>query len=442
MRGSIPFTPSTWINDPQIKDTLFKKTPLSAEVSFNTLPLGRLKSFVPQLNKIEGNINGNATVSGTIEALQYKVNLDADIPSLDFAQSQIGTVRDVKISSSFSENKKLNTTITAQINGGEFEAGGTVDLTDAKDPDFDLYLRTQYALIHRDDLMSMRANSDLKLIGKQTDATISGTIGIAESVFYKDIDLVPIGVPSSAVAEVNLPALSKKRNNDGFPIPAPFADWKLNLTARTDDPFLIRGNVATGNLTGSVQVGGTLAKPAPQGTITINNVKAKLPLSTLEIAKGEINFTPKNGIDPTLNILGKSTVGNHDVSLFVYGPASAPKTSFTSFPPLPEKDVLSLIATGTTTSGLEDRSVATFKAFQIFLLKLQQRNNKPDGNKLFKALLSGVDDLNLNVGETDPFTGRRFTSAKVNIHRNWNLTAQVDDTQQTRGLVVYVFRFR
>ena len=442
LTGSLPFTPSVWVRDPGFMERFVSNAPLSAEIKVNTLPLGRFKNFVPQLEAITGTINGTAKLSGTIEKPLYRVNLDADVPLLRIKKSEIGDIRNIKLNTRFDQNQKATTKLTAQVNGGKFEAGGTVDLTDFEEPRFDLYLRTQYALVHRDDLVSVRANSDLKLKGNMEDAIISGTIGIAESLCYKDIELIPIGVPSSEVAKVRMPALSKKKADDKLPIPEPFANWKLNITLRTDDPVLIRGNVASGNLSGTVKVGGTLAKPAPLGTILVNKVKAKLPFSILTIERGEIKFDPKNGLDPVLNIRGKSTVGAHDVSVFVYGSASSPKTSFTAYPPLPESEVMTLLATGTTTAGLENRSVATFKAFQIFLLKLQQRNDKPGGNKLFKTLLSGIDDLNLNVGETDQFTGRKFSSATVEVHPHWNFTAQVDDQQQTRGLIVYVIRFR
>ncbi|MBK1830549.1 translocation/assembly module TamB domain-containing protein [Verrucomicrobiaceae bacterium R5-34] len=442
LEGSAPFQPSDWLNDPDFIDQFAKDAALSAELQINTLDLSRFKSFVPQLEKLTGTLSGKASFKGTIEDPVYVVNLDANVPLIQLKEKGIGDIKDIQLNTQFDQQQKATLKLTAQVNGGKFEAGGSVDLSDYQKPGFDLFLRTQYALIHRDDMVSVRANSDLKLTGNLEDATLSGSIGIAESLFYKDIELIPIGVPSSEVAKVQMPALSKKKADDRLPIPEPFNRWKLDLTVRTDDPVLIRGNVASGNLSGSIKVGGTLEKPAPQGTILINRVRAKLPFSILEIRRGEVNFDPKNGLNPTLNIRGKSTVGSYDVSVFVYGSANAPKTAFTSYPPLPENEVMTLLATGTTTSGLENQSVATFKAFQVFLMKLQQRNEKPGGNKLFKTLLSGIEDLNLNVGETDPFTGRKFSSATIEMNRHWNFTAQVDDTQQTRGLIVYVIRFR
>lgn len=441
-QGSVPFTPSTWAKDPHWLSRFASSAPVDAEVKINHLPLARFDKFIPGLKKITGFVTGNARVSGTLEKPVYILNLNADVPLIQVTASDMGDIRDIKLSTRLDQTQKATVRLSAQINGGKFEVSGDVDLNNFSNPLFNLTLNTRYALVHRDDLVSVRANTDLQIKGALDDATISGTIGIVESLFYKDIELIPIGVPSSAVASVRLPVLSDAKAEEGLPIPAPFANWKLDLTVRTDDPILIRGNVATGNLTGSLKVGGTLARPLPRGTILAKRVKARLPFSILNIEQGQIIFNGRDGLSPSLKIRGKSTVGAYDVNVFVYGPASSPKTTFNSFPPLPESEIMALLATGTTTSNLENRSVATFKAFQLFLVKLKQRNDKPGGNKLFKTLLAGVEELNLNVGEVDPFTGRKFASATVELHPRWHLTAQVDDTQQTRGLIIYVLRFR
>lgn len=264
------------------------------------------------------------------------------------------------------------------------------------------------------------------------------------------MDLIPIGVPASEVAKVKLPALDAKKASKGFPIPEPFGSWKLNIDIATTDPVLVRGNVASGHIHGSLHVGGTASDPQPKGTLIAQNIKARLPFSMLNIERGEIRFTPDNRFDPSLLIRGKSTVGFYDVSVFIHGLGSSPKTTLTSSPPLPENEIMALLASGSTTSELADPDVARFKAFQIFLMKLRQRIDKPGGNKLFHRLLGGIGDLNINVGEKNRLTGRRFSSATIKLNQRWHVTTQVDtqvdaqaDAQQeTRGLIVYVIQFR
>lgn len=442
LEGSFPFTPEEWLEDPNLLETLLNKSPINATLNVAKLPVDRFKKFIPQLKEIQGSISAQATVTGTIHEPKYKADINAEIPVLKLGFAELRDVRNIKLNTKLTESLVADLDLTAQINGGAFKVSGNADLNEIKNPSFDINLSSRYALVHRDDLISVRANTDLTLKGNLENATLGGRIGIVESLIYKDIELIPIGVPSSAVAEVKLPTIDPERADNGLPIPEPFGNWKLDLTVFTQDPILARGNIASGYINGSIKVGGTLQSPAPDGKLNIRNVKAKLPFSVLEIPNGTVVFTPAGGLIPSLDIRGKSSIGNYDVNVFVYGSAASPKTAFSSYPPLPESEVMALIATGSTTSGLENQEVATFKAFQIFLLKMRQRAEAPGGNKLFAALLKGVENLNLNVGDKNTFTGKEYYSATIELTPSWHLTAQVDNEQQTRGLVIYVIRFR
>lgn len=439
---SLPFVPNKLINNPGSFGGWLKTAKLEGDATINTLALERFSRFVPQLEKIQGTVSGTARISGTLGDPEYSATIEAQAPMIRLRESSIGDIRDARLTATIDQTLVARTKVTASINGGKIEASGSVDLSDTANPGFDLGLSTRYALAHRDDLVSVRANADLRIKGSIGEAAISGRIGLVESVVYKDMELIPVGVPASEVAKVQLPSLDSGKAAGGLPVPAPFNRWKLDVAIATADPILIRGNIASGSVSGSLRVTGTLGNPLPDGKLVAKKVKAKLPFSVLDVERGEIRFTPGGGLDPTLSVHGKSTVGSHDVSVFVYGSASSPRTALTSYPPLPENDIMTLLATGTTTSGLEDRDVATFKAFQVFLMKLKKRAEKPGGNRLFHRMLGSVEDLNLSVGEKDRFTGRKFSSATIELHPRWHLTAQVDAQQQTRGLVVYVIRFR
>lgn len=442
IQGLFPFLPNKWINEPGSFSKSVKSSPVNGNLKLKAFPLSELKQFVPQLEKIEGNVSGSGEFSGSWNDPIYILDIQATAPVIQLSEKSIGTIKDVKLNTSITHALIIQNKLEAQINGGKFEIEGTVDINDLANPIFDINLNTQHAMVYRDDLLSTRANGALNLQGTINDALITGQIGIVESLIYKDIELIPIGVPSSEVAKVELPSINTSKIDNGLAIPAPFSDWKLDVTLLTQDPVLIRGNIAQGSLDGSIKVDGTLAFPEPDGTIYINKTKARLPFSILSVDKGEISFTPKEGIIPHLKILGKSSIGSHDVNLLIHGSASSPNTGLTSSPPLPESEIMSLLATGTTTEKLANGDVAVFKAFQLLLIKMQQRQDPFGGNKLSRILLSGIENFNLNVGEKDQFTDREYASATLALNKDWHLTAQVDDSQQTRGLIVYVIRFR
>jgi len=156
-----------------------------------------------------------------------------------------------------------------------------------------------------------------------------------------------------------------------------------------------------------------------------------------------VQFTPDRGLlNPKLNIAGTSEVGDHKINLLVHGDTASPGTSLTSTPPLPESEIMSLIATGETTSSLANADTLALKAFQLLLLKLEQRKTFYGGNKLFGAMRKGLDKLNLDLGDDDNFSGRDFISANIDLAPKWLLTTQVDDEQEARGLLVYLIRFK
>ena len=50
--------------------------------------------------------------------------------------------------------------------------------------------------------------------------------------------------------------------------------------------------------------------------------------------------------------------------------------------------------------------------------------------------------MELNFGENDPFSGRKFNSATLRVAPNWFLSAAVDANGNTRGIVIFSVRFR
>ena len=442
INSSLPFTPLKWIESPAKVVEEIKASPLQANLDVKSFPVAQLAKYVPQLESIEGVVTSKGGFSGSINEPKYSLSVSAEVPLIELKGEGIGDIKDVVLNSVISEDHVISNELSAVINGGRFTISGDVDIKEPTNPIFDLTFLCKYGLIYRDDLLSTRTNAALNLTGTLENAKISGSLSAVESLVYKDLELIPIGVPSSAVAKVNLPSVSSKKSRT-LPIPEPFGNWTLDVNVSTEDPILIRGNLASGNIDGSMQVRGTLKEPAPNGVFKINNTKAILPFSTLHVDGGEIIFTTRNGIlNPKLKIPGTSKISGHNVNLLVYGDVSNPQTSLTSSPPLPEPEIMSLLGTGSTTSSLENRDAVALKALQIFLLQMKDRKTIPGGRQLFGGLASLIDTLNLQVGQNDTFTGRTFTSANVDLTDHWIFTTQVDDEQRARGLLVYLIRFK
>ena len=158
-----------------------------------------------------------------------------------------------------------------------------------------------------------------------------------------------------------------------------------------------------------------------------------------------MTLRPDTPYDPALNLRGSATIDRYNITLNIFGSASAPKYSLFSDPPLPESEILTLLATGSTTGDLENlsRDAATMKLAQFATTWVRDRFKKPGKpNTPMQRFLVALDDIQLNVGENDPFSGRKRNSATLKLTDKVFLSAAVDATGNTRGLVIFSVRFR
>lgn len=311
------------------------------------------------------------------------------------------------------------------------------------DPVFDLRLDLNQTLLWRNTFVTARGNGGFTLKGPLSKAAVAGDLRVVESLFYKDIEIIPMRISATAAPKPSLPKLDKREgNHNSLPVPPPVGDWTLDLSIVTQEPLIISGNIAKGKITADLKIDGTVAKPRPSGAIKLRKIEAGLPFSTLKVDKGAVIMRPNRPFDPVLDIRGESQVGSYQVNIYISGGTSDPKFTLNSFPPLPESEILTLLATGSTTSGLEDTELAQMKALQFFIDDMRRKAEAQGGNPRLEAILGILDDVDLRVGDNDPFRGQQWNSATLEISQRWYLSAAFDREGNSRGTVIYSLRFR
>ncbi|MDQ8189882.1 translocation/assembly module TamB domain-containing protein [Roseibacillus persicicus] len=442
VNGSTGFYPKKWAENPKA----FLDESFNFRASAPNVQLAPFADLSPAITSLEGTLAIEANAAGTFRTPNITGNLDLDLPKARFDIDRLRRVRQTKLKLRFAENVVRIDPFSTSVDGGLFDLTGTVDLKDTSDPIFDLRLSADKALAWRDDNINARLDAALKLSGPLSKARLSGELGVVESLFYKDIELLPLNVPVSMPKAPKLPSVSKKPkatgNKNALPIPDPFGSWTIDLRARTIDPFLVRGNLTDGRVVGELTATGVLANPQLNGELVVEELSAALPFSTLTIKGGRATFSPKNGFIPALDIRAQSRIPPYNVDLFVSGVATKPTINFSSNPPLPESEVITLLATGTTTSGLEDPDAARGKAFQLLI---EQIRRAPPGSPLhpLAKFAEPLKDVEIQVAGADPFTGKRRNSVTIPVPESdrWFVTAAVDSESNTRGLVMYILRF-
>lgn len=410
-------------------------TPLALTMNLPRSPLGFVATVVPAIRFVDGTAAIDVKVGGTIAKPEFSGSMQADIPHLLLKETSQPPVNGVVVRIDFTRDQIAIRQFKGGLAGGTFGVSGRVNVAKITEPVFDLRITTREALVVQNDSVTARVTSDLRITGPMNAGTVSGSVLVTKSRFFKDIDILPIGLPGRPAPRP--PA---------EPAPVSFAssplrDWKFDVAIKTNDPVLIQGNLANGRTVLDLKLAGTGLKPWLDGYVRIEELMTSLPFSRLEVTSGNIYFTAAKPFVPQLDIRGQSTIRDYRVNVFISGDASAPQALFTSDPPLPQAEIVSLIATGATTQELtDDPNALAGRAGLLVAQKLYRKlfkKNEPSQPKdtLFR-------NVQFDVGAPDPHSGQQSVQLRMPLGDRLVLSGGVDVGGNFRGQLKYLIKFK
>ena len=213
------------------------QAPIAFRMNLPRSPLGFITAIVPAIRFIDGTATINVTAGGTLAKPELSGSVQADIPHLRLADTSQPPVNAVAVGMDFTRDQITVRQLKGGLAGGSFTVGGVVRLEKLTEPVFDLRINTREALVMQDDNITTRITSDLRIAGPLNAGTVSGSVLVTKSRLFKDIDILPIGLPGWLIPQP--PAESAPVS---FPNP-PLRDWKFDVAIKTADPFLIQGNL-------------------------------------------------------------------------------------------------------------------------------------------------------------------------------------------------------
>ena len=95
---------------------------------------------------------------------------------------------------------------------------------------------------------------------------------------------------------------------------------------------------------------GTVASPSLLGRVSITEGSATIAGTRYDLQRGDILFTNPVRIEPTIDLDATARVEDYDITLGIHGTPEKPAVTWRSDPPLPEADVVALLALGRTGS--------------------------------------------------------------------------------------------
>lgn len=234
----------------------------------------------------------------------------------------------------FNQNRLEVKTLTAMSGGGLLSVGGYLAYQHGIFAD--LNVTGQDIRIRYPQGISSLADAKLRLQGPQNNLLLAGNVLITRFTVSPDLDIAALAAQANAaVGRIAPPE-------------APSNHIRLDLHV-VSSPQLNFQN-AYAKLAGDVDLHlrGTVANPSLLGGVSITEGAATIAGTRYELERGDITFTNPVHIEPNIDLTATARVSDYDITLDVHGTPAHMTVNPRSDPPLPEADVISLLALGHT----------------------------------------------------------------------------------------------
>lgn len=233
----------------------------------------------------------------------------------------------------FNQNRLEVKSLTAMTGGGLLSVGGYLAYQHGVYAD--LTATGNGIRIRYPQGVSSLADASLHLQGTQSNLLLSGNVLITRFTVSPDMDMAALAAEANAVAAI-------------APPDAPSNHIRLDVRI-TSSPQLNFQN-AYAKLAGNVdlRLRGTVASPSLLGHVSITEGNAMIAGTRYELQRGDISFTNPVRIEPTIDLSAAARVQDYDITLGLHGTPAKLAVNYRSDPPLPEADVVALLALGRT----------------------------------------------------------------------------------------------
>jgi translocation and assembly module TamB len=265
----------------------------------------------------------NPDLQGRIDFQNGSLSLE-DIPN---GLSQLhGTLE-------FSQNRLEVKSLTAMSGGGLLSVAGFLAYEHGLYAD--LSVTGKGIRIRYPPGVSSLADATLHLQGSQNNLLLGGNVLITRFSVSPDLDIAALAAQANVVQTIAPPdAPSNHIRLDVHVVSSPQLNFQ-NAYAK------LAGDV-------DLHLRGTLASPSLLGRVSITEGSALIAGTRYELQRGDIFFTNPVRIEPSIDLNATARVEDYDITLGLHGTLENPSVTWRSDPPLPEADVVALLALGRT----------------------------------------------------------------------------------------------
>jgi translocation and assembly module TamB len=317
------------------------------------VPLTLLAALRPEVLEAAGFADVSANITGTTAAPQAVGEANVQGARLTL-RAYPEAIRDIRARVIATTSGLRIASATASFGGGEVAVNGDVALKDGREVTaYRLIIAARHVALEPMAGFQSSWDAELELVGFEKRALLRGDARLLRGTYVSEQPLLRLAL--------------ERRAPGGAP---PGLALPLEIRVRLDDNLVVRTAVARFRAGGTLTLQGTTAAPVLFGTAETREGQLIFRKQRFTLLYASARFADPRRIDPFLDVQAEARIQEYDVSLHISGRVEALEVRLSSSPALPEEDVLSLVAFGTTRSQLT-RGGATAVAGEMAGLIIQ-----------------------------------------------------------------------
>lgn len=355
-----------------------------------------LQVFLPFLEDLGGTLKAQMNVSGKI--LEPQVSGQASIANgYVRAKGFPHAFEQVQASAQFSQQQLIIKELKGNLGGGYFQADGSLRFNGFGDVPLDLRARIYQSTFNIPDGFRTTGDAEVSISGDWFPYLLSGSYRVTQGHISKEFQ------DTSGATVLQQSAYLPK-----FARESSFEPVTLDLDVILERNVQIRNSLMDGPISGAVTVRGTPTSPVILGKITADkSAKLLIRERIFDVNTLNVEFNNPSELNPILYISAQTRLEEYDISMLVQGPAKDPQIRFSSVPPLPDQDIISLLALGMTSATIDRRIEASKSS--------EDQTGKAAAGTLAATALSSFTQKNL--GFAVEYSSQYDDTKNVNVQK-------------------------
>ena len=290
-----------------------------------------IKGLLPSLES-QGSASVNVSVEGTMARPAITGRATVRNASAVYGDFPVGLSK-LNGDFLFDKSRLLFDRVTAEAGGGQLTLSG--NLAYGEGPvRYQITATTPQARIRYPTGMSWLASGTLQLSGTSAAGVLSGRVQVQRILFAQGVDVASFFAAAS-------------ETSPGPPSTSSFLqNLALDVEGQTSPGARIEWSGAHVDIDGDVRLRGTFDRPVLLGNVHLLGGEMPFRGNVFQITRGDINFANPFRLDPELDVEATSTISQYQVTIDFSGKASHLALNYRSDPPLPDSDIVALLALG------------------------------------------------------------------------------------------------